>query len=180
MKYTKFSDIPQFTSVGNYSVNMTLNYTVKHVLGEWVNDPLLKLNINPDFQRIHCWTKRRQIEWIEFILKGGRSGRELFFNHPDWMNFRSSVEGEFVLVDGKQRLEAARAFIENEIPAFGSYFKEFTDPRYLNLNNLTINVNNLKSRKEVLQWYIDLNTGGVPHTKKEIEKVKELLEKEKI
>jgi hypothetical protein len=36
-------------------------------------------------------------------------------------------------------------------------------------------VNDLRTRKEVLQWYLDLNTGGTIHTSDEIEKVKRLL-----
>ena len=39
--------------------------------------------------------------------------------------------------------------------------------------------NNLKTRKEVLQWYIEMNNGGTPHTKEEINRVKILLETEK-
>jgi hypothetical protein len=39
-------------------------------------------------------------------------------------------------------------------------------------------VNELKTRREVLQWYLDLNAGGVVHTTKEIERVRELLAKE--
>lgn len=177
MKYTKFSDIPQFTSSGNYRVNMGLEYAVDHIFNDWMTDPLMKLNINPDFQRIHRWTRKKQVAWIEFILKGGRTGRELFFNHTSWMHFKEG--SEFVLVDGKQRLEAARAFIHNEIPAFDTLYKDYTDKLRLINTDLIINVNNLKTRSEVLQWYIDLNAGGVPHTKKEIEKVRELLEKEK-
>ena len=43
---------------------------------------------------------------------------------------------------------------------------------------LSINIATLKTRKEVLQWYLDFNTGGVIHTDKEINKVKDLLRKE--
>ena len=50
------------------------------------------------------------------------------------------------------------------------------DPRYLNANTLIIHVNNLKTKKEVLQWYIDMNAGGTPHTTKEIERVKKLID----
>jgi len=37
-------------------------------------------------------------------------------------------------------------------------------------------VNNLKTRKEVLQWYIEFNSGGTVHTDAEIQRVKKLLE----
>lgn len=37
-------------------------------------------------------------------------------------------------------------------------------------------INNLKTEKEVLQWYIDMNAGGTPHIKSEIERVKKMIE----
>lgn len=45
--------------------------------------------------------------------------------------------------------------------------------------DVIINVNNLKTREEVLQWYIDFNAGGTVHSKEEIDRVKKLLEEEK-
>ncbi len=39
-----------------------------------------------------------------------------------------------------------------------------------------LNVNDLKTEKEVLQWYVDMNAGGTPHTSEEIEKVKRMIE----
>lgn len=76
-------------------------------------------------------------------------------------------------MDGLQRITAYMRFYNNEIPAFGHYYKEFEDrPK----NWIKLNVNNLKTRKEVLTWYLEMNTGGTPHSKEEIEKVQRLLE----
>ena len=44
---------------------------------------------------------------------------------------------------------------------------------------MKINVNDLPTRKNVLQWYIEHNAGGTIHTEEEINRVKELLKKEK-
>ena len=33
----------------------------------------------------------------------------------------------------------------------------------------------LKTEKEVLQWYVDMNAGGTPHTNEEIERVKSMI-----
>jgi hypothetical protein len=88
-----------------------------------------------------------------------------------------SFRGEFVLVDGKQRLDAIAAFMENRVKAFGTYYKDYED-RLRTLDGIKVNVNDLKTRAEVLQWYLDLNTGGVVHTTAEINKVKVLLEEE--
>lgn len=49
--------------------------------------------------------------------------------------------------------------------------------RLANDATMILNVNNLKSEKEVLQWYVDMNVGGTPHTNEEIERVKQMIEK---
>lgn len=60
----------------------------------------------------------------------------------------------------------------------GSYFSEYEDKlRLVNNNTIVLNVNDLKTEKEVLQWYIDMNAGGTPHSSEEIQRVKEMIEK---
>ena len=72
-------------------------------------------------------------------------------------------------------------FLDDKIPVFGHYLSEYTDEvdRRLVLGmggvTLEMNVNNLQTRREVLQWYLDLNDGGVVHSSDEIERVRKLL-----
>lgn len=173
IKLTQVSEIPKLIHGGNYTVNVDWDY-----LEQWLDDKKEhNIDLDPDFQRAHVWTTDKQIKYVEFILRGGQSSRIIYFNCPGWMvDFR----GPMVLVDGKQRLEAVRAFLRNEIPAFGSYIEEW-DPRLLRKtqSSFMFNVNNLATRAEVLQWYLDLNSGGVVHTQEEIEKVQALLDAEK-
>ena len=172
---TRFQDIPQFTRDGSYQVNMEPKYMIEHICGEWVED--MGLQLDPDFQRAHVWTREQQIAYVEYFLRGGKSGRDLYFNHPQWMG---GWEGEFVLVDGKQRIEAFRAFFNNEFPIFGgTYYREFTDKIRMVSHTFIIHVNDLKTRAEVLTWYLEMNTGGTVHTSEEIEKVQLLLEIER-
>jgi hypothetical protein len=84
-----------------------------------------------------------------------------------------------VLVDGLQRLTALIRFLNNEIPIFGNYFKDFEDNPRDSLTMIRFNINDLQTKAEVLQWYLDMNTGGTVHSDEEIQRVKELLEKEK-
>lgn len=70
---------------------------------------------------------------------------------------------------------AAQRFIHNEIKVFGSYYREFIDRIKVLPATMILNVNNLKTEREVLQWYVDMNAGGTPHTNEEIERVKKLL-----
>jgi len=69
--------------------------------------------------------------------------------------------------------------LNNEIKIFGLFLNEFEDSLTTATAhmNLRFNVNNLKSKKAVLNWYIDMNSGGTPHTEEEIERVKKLMDK---
>lgn len=157
--------------MGEYHVNVALT-EIPHVIERYITTH--KLEMNPDFQRGHIWTKGQQIKYIEFMLAGGCSGKDIFFNHPGWQR---DFAGHMVLVDGLQRLTAGLAFMNNEIPAYGALYQEYDCVHYS--VDFIFHVNCLKTRAEVLRWYIELNEGGVVHTPEEIERVKQLLEETK-
>lgn len=176
-RITRFRDIPQFTQSASYGVDVSWDYLEKH-LEHWKSEGRVAgVDLDPDFQRDHVWTKEQQTAYVEFVLRGGHSSRELLFNCKGWMR---TFEGPFVLVDGKQRMTAARAFMKNEVPVFGGMvFGDFTDQLSVGGPSFRMSVNNLKTRAEVLQWYLELNTGGTIHTSDEIEKVRVMLAQEK-
>lgn len=164
----KFKDIKQLTSCGNYEANYRLNGLINYI-----NDEISQgLVLIPDFQRGHVWTEEQQIKFIEYFLRGGNVGI-IHFNAPNWPSV--DKDGTYVCVDGLQRLTAYTKFFNNEIPAFGYFYKDFEDKP---LHYIKVNVNNLKTRKEVLTWYLEMNSGGTPHSQEEIEKVLKLLNKE--
>ena len=172
----KFEDIKRFTNVGGYEVNMPLLHLEKNV-DNWIAEGL---EINPDFQRGHVWTEAQQIAYVEFFFRGGTTSRVIYFNNPSWSNRNETPYNDFVLVDGLQRLTALLRFLRNEIKIFDTYLKDFDDlSRSRSHMNLKINVNQLQTKKEVLSWYLEMNTGGVVHTDEEINRVKKLLENEK-
>lgn len=177
MKYTRYEDIPQFITDGEWECNFSMNSLYREI------QRLVKeenLDLNPDFQRGHVWTEDQQVAWLEFFLAGGKTGRVIYLNNPSWgRSVSKKAYNDFVIVDGKQRLNAISRYLNNEIKVYGSYANEYTDnPRGI-LVNLRLNVNSLKTRKEVLKWYLQFNAGGTPHTPEEIERVRQLLEKEK-
>lgn len=174
-KKLKLKDVPQFTRYATYKVDMPWSY-----LEKWLND--LKeqfgdnLQLDPDFQRNHVWDQEKQIKYVEYILRGGLGSKTILWNCPGWQ--KSNDMGPMVLVDGKQRLEAVRKFLRNELPVFGHFLNEYHDkPRDI-ICSFSMNINDLETRYEVLMWYIDVNDGGVAHTKEEIEKVRKLALKE--
>lgn len=165
----KFSEIPSFTRTAGYRVNVewqSIEYILAHYQDK--SDGLAVLNLDPDFQRGHVWTEAQQIAFVEYGLKGGTSGKEIYFNCVGWM---SSFKGPFELVDGKQRINAVLRFIRNEIPAFDYYFKEY-EGRMPPGSEFYFSINNLKTRSAVLKWYLEMNSGGTPHTMEELEKVR--------
>lgn len=179
-KVTNFKDIPQLTRSAPYMVNVGWDYLFSPE--GWMETQLMArdgmsgLDLNPDFQRGHVWTEEQQIAYVEYRLRGGEmSGRHIFFNHPGWMG---KFKGEYVIVDGLQRLTAARRFMENEIPAFGSLFNEYEDGIRRIGVDFIICVNTLKTRAEVLRWYLEMNAGGTPHSAEEIQRVTKLYEQE--
>jgi uncharacterized protein with ParB-like and HNH nuclease domain len=172
----KFNDIPQLTRSANYQTHVEWSFLEAH-LDHWFdrggNGEIAKLDLEPDFQRLHVWTPDQQTKYVEYILQGGMSGKNLYFNCNGWMR---SWKGPFVIVDGKQRLHAVRQFLKNEVPIFnGKYFKDF-EGRMPNHAHFICYVNDLKTRAEVIKWYLEMNTGGTPHTQSEIAKAQILLE----
>lgn len=173
-------DIKPFTPNGDYEINVSLNY-LEATIKEYEED--YGLELNPDFQRGHVWNEHQQRAYVEFLLRGGVTARVIYFNCPyftcgsydDYKNGR--YEMPMQCVDGLQRLTAIRKFLNNELSIFGgNYLDDFEDKKVLlRTMSLRINVNNLKTRKEVLQWYLDFNTGGTVHSDEEIERVKKLL-----
>ena len=169
----KFEDIPQMTRDGNYRVHVSWKYLEEQIKRDYDD---LEIDLDPDFQRAHVWSEEQQRRFVEFKLRGGTGSDELRFNCAGWQN---DYRGPYVLVDGKQRLEAVRKFMRDELEIFdGAKFSDFEDSIRVTKTRFIWCVNDLKTRKEVLQWYLDINTGGVVHSDEEIEKVRKLLEKE--
>jgi hypothetical protein len=178
----KTVDIKRFYAP-RYCIDVPWN-SIESTLASWGErkglPKFLGLNLDPDFQRAHVWTEEKQVAYIEFCLREGEYSRTLLFNLPGW---DADYAGEMVLVDGKQRLEAVRKFVRNELRVFGgNLLSDFDYPKRLLRSNgatLKFGVNNLKTRREVLEWYLQINTGGVVHTAEEIAKVEKMLAAEK-
>lgn len=177
----RFSEIKKYTRWGNYAVNMPWDG-----IEEWVQDHSKKnyaggLDLNPDFQRGYVWTPEQKTRYVEHGLKGGVTGMDLHFNCPGW-NRRSLGDpncGPFVIVDGKQRLQAVRDFFVDKVKVFGGHvFSDFIDKFPWASVTFKLCINDLETRAEVLQWYLDLNTGGTVHSDKELHRVRSLLQAE--
>jgi len=171
----KFRDIPKFP-FASYVVNISWNY-----LQSWLdnhNKDIISCDMNPFYQRNYIWTKKQKIAFLEYQLKGGFSGRDIFLNCPTWLSFKDS--GNIIqLVDGKQRINAVLEFLDDKIPAFGLKFSEFEDELHSMDPNFVFHINNLKTEKEVVEWYVGFNTGGSIHTAKDLKPALDYLKRNK-
>jgi Protein of unknown function DUF262 len=189
----KIKDIPQVIKFPTNGVNVSwveIENTLKHY-----EESSLGLELDPDFQRVHVWTENQQKRYVEYKLKGGYGADLILWNCAshggnNWDLYESKDPmAKYHLVDGKQRLEAVRKFLRNELQVFGHTLSEFEDSynlpdRELGRRKLGYNldfifaINILRTRKEMLQWYLDFNSGGTVHSEEEIEKVVRLLKEE--
>jgi hypothetical protein len=170
----KLSDIPQLTATAQYHINVHL-VRFRQYFEDLDKD--YGLILDPDYQRDYVWTEAQQIAFVEYILKGGRTS-DILFNSPGWG--KPGYEGAPIeIVDGKQRLNALFLFVDNKIKAFGYLWSEF-DVSVGRVINVDIRINGLSTRKELLKWYLELNSGGTVHTVEELDKVKKLMELENL
>jgi hypothetical protein len=170
----KFSEIPRFTRDGSWECDYSLDKFVRQI-NMWVEEE--GLDLNPDFQRGHIWDEQQQIAYLEFLLRGGKTARVIYLNNPNWQTKESDSYTDFVCVDGLQRATSIIRFVNNEIKVFGHYYDEYEDTPRIN-QGVKVNINQLPTRKEVLQCYLEFNSGGTVHTEEELNRVRELLEKE--
>jgi uncharacterized protein with ParB-like and HNH nuclease domain len=139
------------------------------------------LILDPDFQRGYVWNMNQRSMFMEYLIRGGKVFSPIIFNSPAFMGREGKTDmgEELIIVDGLQRLTTCMMFLKNEVPVFGDYcLNDFDNPRLLTMRiGLKFAINSLKTRKELLLFYVQLNEGHVAHSKEEIDRVKELLHK---
>ena len=137
--------------------------------------------LSPDFQRGHVWTADQQRHYVENAMRDNLSNqaRLISFNAPAWSRDVSGDLPETVLcIDGLQRITAVQALMAGRIKPFGLTLKDVEgsefDPLRRNNHRFSFKVAVFKyqNRSELLDYYIDLNGGGTPHSAEEIQRVK--------
>jgi hypothetical protein len=139
-------------------------------------------DLNPDFQRGHVWTIAQQQHFIENVLRGivTQAGLSVQFNCPNWENFdyQGDLPPGLQCIDGLQRITAILNFLAGEIRPFGLTVRELDDSVYSmrrSIFRISFAVHHFESKSDLLKHYLDLNTGGTPHSQAEIDRVHAML-----
>ncbi|WP_199031385.1 DUF262 domain-containing protein [Ralstonia sp. ASV6] len=139
------------------------------------------LELDPDFQRGHVWTDEQRVQYVQSLLRGC-APRSILFNCPGWNAEKELGDipaHTFQCIDGLQRLTAVRKFMAGEFRVFGDVSAEdlkgtpFAPSRY----TLKMSVFEFANRRDLLQYYLDLNSGGTVHSAEEIQRVRKLRDK---
>jgi len=134
------------------------------------------LNLDPDYQRGHVWTQKQSSLFVGYLLEGGRTSPVIINTGLKGLCENCEV------VDGKQRIIACLMWEKNEIPGITSsgvevWKKDLDLPSVRQTSTLIgMAYGCVKlSRRDTLELYIKLNSGGTVHTQDEIERVKGLI-----
>lgn len=105
-------------------VRSTIDFTL-HTLKQSLNDPNY-INISPEYQRRTRWDRKRRSQLIESFLMN--------IPVPPIFLFENQYN-QYEAMDGRQRLETIRGFLDNTFALTGmEFFKELNGKRYNDLN----------------------------------------------
>lgn len=169
-------DIPRMTRTGSYEVDIPFTLLKTQIEGY---EKEFGLDLQPDFQRGRVWPKDLSIKFVEYILRGGRANRTIYFNCPLWQRSLKKKSYGMVIVDGYNRLTSCLDFMSGKLPVFGdNYSHDFMDGFDYIDHCLRFNINDLDTKKEVLKFYLELNEGQISHSKEELDRVRLMLKEE--
>lgn len=105
----------------------------------------------------------RKLEWEELEILANNGETELSF---------------YEVVDGKQRLNAIKEFINNEFPdSYGNYFSDLSMRAQIDFGNshsIAYTEISKATDKQVLQEFLKVNFAGVPQSREHIDFVSQL------
>jgi len=139
------------------------------------------LEMNPDFQRGYIWTEAQKTAFIENILRGviPSSAMLVQFNCPNFSE--NSCMGDlprgFQCIDGLQRITAVYDFLDGKVKPFGLSITDLDNTSFdmrRGVFRFRLAIHDFKFKADLLQHYLDYNTGGTVHSADEIERVKKM------
>jgi len=161
-----------------YSTDMHWS-SIEKMFKAWTED-YGKMDLNPDFQRGHVWTDEQRIHYLENALRGlvGANGFIIQFNCPNFEDeeYTGELPRGIQCIDGLQRLTTVIEFMKGNLKPFGFTPVDLERSEFMVKSRFrfTFQIYDFRHRVDLLQHYLDLNTGGTPHSAEEIERVRKL------
>lgn len=131
----------------------------------------------PDFQRGHVWTQQQRERFVEGLIRGAIPSQSIIlkFNSAHESNldgYAGDLPRSAQIVDGLQRFTALDLFMRGEVLAFGKTAQELVGtPFSIGEEQVTIHTYRFGRKADLLGFYLDMNTGGTPHSAEEIARV---------
>ncbi|MEC4339629.1 MULTISPECIES: DUF262 domain-containing protein [Stenotrophomonas] len=142
------------------------------------------LNLDPDYQRGRVWTQQQQVHYLENVFRGLVPAETMVIQWacPHWDDhlYAGELPREMQILDGLQRLTTALRYLDGELRPFGRSVDDFKGTQYdVSVRSrwrFRFGIHAFQTREALLSHYLDLNTGGTPHSEAEIARVRSLLE----
>ena len=187
--------IEECPAVGYPMLNPTRPEEFREVIPDEVIDPFPHSNHAVDVElgylerhlrRAHVWTEAQRVAFVEYLLRGGKTGVTVVVGHVGdivMLNPTTCGYRHYSLVDGKQRLDAVRAFLRDDLPVFAhpgrpaGYIASELSRVHTRSFIVRLRFERIlfPSYADLLRHYVRLNAGGTPHTAEEIAKVRAML-----
>ena len=143
------------------------------------------LDLNPEFQRQHVWTEAQRVAYLEHILTGGETGKDILLGDTG----EPGIDGKspnFVIIDGRNRLAAIRAFVAGEIRVFagrggraeGWKWDELgISLRRSHIASVRWSIVRASSLSNLVALYLKFNEGGTPHAAADLDRARAIRER---
>lgn len=134
--------------------------------------------IIPKYQRGLVWSLENKQNLIQSIMLGSPIGEFIFAKQE--VDEKNDYHVDWTIIDGQQRINALREFVTNQFNDKDSrYFKDYSYREMTYLVELFSNftamyIQDLSEPAQV-EVYLAKNTGGVVHSKEELQKAKNYL-----
>ncbi len=131
---------------------------------------------NAEYQRGYAWSLEDKQRFIESIFRGRDLGKFIFISYP-W------PKNDYVVLDGKQRMNALMEFVTSQFTYRGLYWHEMSIRDRYQFEDCSVQYANLDgerySKIDLLEMFLDINAAGVPQTEDHLIKIRKMLTKEK-
>lgn len=133
------------------------------------------VNFEPEYQRGYVWTLEDKIALIDSIFSNVEIGKFAFVENDNQKYAETKLTYE--ILDGKQRLSTLCEFYEGRFTYNGYTYRELSDNDRRHIKNYPVSVAELEhaTERQILLYFIKLNTHGRAMDMNHLNKVKEML-----